>query len=261
MFYTKPGDPEEGEVVMCRITNIQYNSVFGALTEYPGRSGMIHISEISPGRIRNIRDFVKEDKLVVCKILRINRERNQIDLTLRRVTELQRRNKINELKREQLAEKIIEFAAQKLSKDPKAYYQEVMGKISESYDSTYAFFEDVVNQKATFSEAGFSKDEEKLILPVIQQRITIPEVEVQQRILLTCTEPDGIEHIKQAFAAVKQIGKDQSILIYEGAGRYRLRIKAPDYKTAEKLLEDTDEAISAHFKKLKHTLEFVRLET
>ncbi len=56
---TKVGFPKESEIVICTVTNIQYNSVFVKLDEYKNLQGMIHISEISPGRIRNLRDFVK----------------------------------------------------------------------------------------------------------------------------------------------------------------------------------------------------------
>ena len=55
MIYKKTGLPEDSEIVMCTVTKIQYSSVFVKIDEY-GISGMIHISEIAAGRIRNIRD-------------------------------------------------------------------------------------------------------------------------------------------------------------------------------------------------------------
>ena len=61
------------------------------------KGGMIHISDVSPGRIRNIRDFVKEDKIVVCQVLRVSRERGYIDLSLRRVNDNQKRKKLTPL--------------------------------------------------------------------------------------------------------------------------------------------------------------------
>ena len=78
MLLRKQGFPEESEIVLCTVTSVRYNSVFVSLNEY-NHSGMIHISEVSPGRIRNIRDYVKEDKVVICKVLRINKDRGYID--------------------------------------------------------------------------------------------------------------------------------------------------------------------------------------
>ncbi|MBI2549900.1 S1 RNA-binding domain-containing protein, partial [Candidatus Woesearchaeota archaeon] len=117
MLLKKKGFPEDNELVFCTVTSVQSHSVFVKLEEY-GLSGMIHISEVAPGRVRNIRDFVVENKPAVCKVIGINKERGHIDLSLRRVTEGLRRAKLNEIKQEQKAEKIVELVAKQLSVQP-----------------------------------------------------------------------------------------------------------------------------------------------
>src|SRR3989338_3423064 len=124
MFLKKDGFPEEDELVMCTITKVQPHSVFCNLDEYD-KGAMIHISEVSPGRIRNIRDFVKEGKKVVCKVLRVNEEKGHIDLSLRRVTETQRRLKVDEIKQEQKSEKIIEFVTKNNNLDLNKFFNEL----------------------------------------------------------------------------------------------------------------------------------------
>ena len=114
MFYKKSVFPQESELVLCTVKKVLYHSVFVSLDEYLNLDGMIHISEVSPGRIRNIRDFVKEDKKIICKVLRVNKEKKHIDLSLRRVSISLRKKKNNEYKQEQKSEKILEFAAKKL---------------------------------------------------------------------------------------------------------------------------------------------------
>src|SRR3990172_126972 len=104
MLLKREGWPEEGEIVICTVTRILPNSVFANIDEYR-RSGMIHISEVAPGRIRNIRDYVSEGRVVVCQILQVNREKGHIDLSLRRVSEIAKRKKLEEVKLEQKAEK------------------------------------------------------------------------------------------------------------------------------------------------------------
>jgi translation initiation factor 2 subunit 1 len=96
----KTGFPEEGELLLCTVTKIFGHSVFVNIEEY-GRSGMVHISEISPGRIRNLRDYVVEGKKIVCAVLRVNKEKGHVDLSLRRVNEGQRRKKLEQIKQEQ----------------------------------------------------------------------------------------------------------------------------------------------------------------
>jgi len=93
MFYKKKGLPEEGEYILCTVKKILFHSVFVSLDEYEHKEGMVHISEVSPGRIRNIRDYVKEGKKLICKVLRVKHDRGQVDLSLRRVSVSMRKKK------------------------------------------------------------------------------------------------------------------------------------------------------------------------
>jgi translation initiation factor 2 alpha subunit (eIF-2alpha) len=57
------------------------------------------MSEIAPGRIRNIRDYVVPKKKIVCKVLRISNSGN-IELSLRRVSQKERKEIIEKDKQE-----------------------------------------------------------------------------------------------------------------------------------------------------------------
>ena len=170
MLLKKEGYPEEDELVMCTITKVQFHSVFAQLDEY-NKSGMLHISEVSPGRIRNIRDFVKEGKKVVCKILRVNTERGHIDLSLRRVTETQRRKKVDELKQEQKSEKILEFVAKDLNVPLKKLFEEITGKISKKYLSLHEFFQAIVADSKVIEEIDLDAKTAKKLEEEVKSRI------------------------------------------------------------------------------------------
>jgi translation initiation factor 2 alpha subunit (eIF-2alpha) len=73
---------ETGDVVLCTVDRIVGTTVFVHI-EGNGE-GSIILSEIAPGRIRNIRDYVVPKKKIICKVLRISGDR--IELSLRRVT-------------------------------------------------------------------------------------------------------------------------------------------------------------------------------
>ena len=73
---------EAGDVVLCTVDRIVGTTVFVNI-EGDGE-GSIVFSEIAPGRIRNIRDYVVPKKKIVCKVLRISG--NRMDLSFRRVT-------------------------------------------------------------------------------------------------------------------------------------------------------------------------------
>ena len=254
MLFRKTGFPEESELVICTVTKVNPNSVFVNLDEFD-KSGLVHISEVSPGRIRNIRDYVKEGKVIVCKVLSVNQDKGHIDLSLRRVTESQRRMKVNEMKQEQKAEKIIEFIAKKQKKDFKSMFKEVAAKLMGSYDSVHEGFEDVVLGNASLEKLGIEAKTAKELETLIRQRITKPEVEIKGNFKLKSYEGNGVEIVKQALKLVKA-----GEVFYKGAGTYGLSIKAEDYKKAEKALTGCVDKVVEFMEKNHGTASFQRVE-
>jgi translation initiation factor 2 subunit 1 len=260
MLYKKQGFPEDDELVLCTITSVQHNSVFAKLDEY-GKTGMIHISEISPGRIRNIRDYVVEGKKVVCKVLKTNPEKGYIDLSLRRVNNSQQKKKLNDSKLEQKAEKILEIVADKLKLDLNMLYNEIITKISKQYERLHNLFEDIVINNLNIEKFGIEKKIAKEITELVKQRIKPPEVEIKGIMKLVSYKPDGIETIKTALKKAHDIGKDNLKIIYKGAGNYQFIVKAQDYKTAEKIMGETIKSSSDYIEKAKGIAQFSRIET
>lgn len=238
MLYQKEGFPEEGELVLCTVNNVQHHSVFVKLDEF-GKSGMIHISEISPGRIRNIRDYVVEGKVIVCKVLRVNKEKGHIDLSLRRVSENQKRNKVNETKQEQKAEKIIEFVAKELKINKNELFNQIQEQIFKEYPNLYSCFEEVIYNEKLLSQLGIKKNIEKSLTEVIKQRIKPPEVEIKGKINLISNSSNGIEIVKNILIKIRD--KHKIILKSVGGGIYSFIINDEDYKSAEKRLKEITE--------------------
>ena len=256
MLFRKQGFPEESDLVLCTVTSVQFHSVFVDIDEY-GKDGMIHISEIAPGRIRNIRDFVKEGKKVVCKVLRINREKGYIDLSLRRVNESEKRRKIDEIKRQQNAEKIVEIAAGKIGAKTEQLYNEVSDKIK-NYNSIYECFEAASKDEKLLESLGIDKKYAKVLDETIKQRIKPSEVEIIGKLRITIFAPNGIDVIKDSLKKAEEAAKDKISINYLGSGFYRLMVKAPDYKEAEKLMKNASESAINYVAKHTGTAEFAR---
>src|SRR3989344_5311406 len=99
---------KEDESALCTVTRIESAAVFVNIDEY-NQEGTITLSEISPGRIRNIREFVSVGKKIVCKVLRKNNDR--IELSLRRVSAKERDSILEHYKKER--DKLKEILSQK----------------------------------------------------------------------------------------------------------------------------------------------------
>lgn len=263
MLYSKEGFPDESELVLATITSVQYNSVFATLDEYGGRTGIIHISEIAPGRIRNMRDYVTEGKKTILKVLRVNKERGHIDLSLRRVSDAQRRMKNTQLKQEQLAEKIIEFLASELKKPLKEVYGLVSRKVfAKDYPYLYPCFEDIIAGEFDIKELGLETPVAEKLEALVRQRIKPPEVRISARLFLQTWDPDGVDQIRDALSQAQRIGtKEATVTVqYIGAGKYKMDFTAPDYKTCEEIVEKTKNTVVSAFVKSGGEASFERIE-
>ena len=256
MLLKKTGFPQSEELVLCTVTGVNPHSVFCTLDEYGGRTGMIHISEVAPGRIRNIREFVQEGKKVVCKVLQINKEKGHIDLSLRRVNQTQKTNKLNQIKQEQLAEKIIEYAAKQTGDSVLTLYNKLAEKLMPEYGTIFAAFEQASQDKLNL-ETAVDKKVAKLLTDAIKQRIKPPEVKISGDLKLTSYASDGVQEIKDVLAIATKAGVE---VRYLGAGTYHFEVIAEDYKDAEKMLASAIDPIMEHAKEKDITAEWIRKE-
>lgn len=258
MQYIRRGYPEVAEVVMCTVTKVYPNSVFVNIDEFGQLSGMISISEISPGRIRNIRDFVSEGKVIFCKVLYVNRERSHVELSLRRVSESMRRGKSNELKKELTAEKIIEFVAKKHGKTEEQLYHEISPKIFLKYKYICELFDEVAGAGATLDEYVPDKAMAKDLVETIKQRLKPAEVKLQGTISISSYLPDGVYLIREAFV---EIAKNKTITIhYLGGGKFNIEIVGTEFKKMEKELNEEVGKIITFVEKKGGTATFEKTE-
>jgi len=214
---------EEGQIVLCTVRKTVGTTVFVHLDEY-GKEGTIITSEIAPGRIRNLRDYVVPQKKIVCKILRIG-AKGHIDLSLRRVTVKEKR----ELTEMHKKEKSLAATLKTITENAK----EIIDKIRQK-SSLVDFFEDA-KEDSEILEKYLSKEEASKILKILKEKRE-KEIFVRKKFKLTCEENDGICKIKEMLPAD---------ITYVAAGKFLLTVKDKNYKDANlkvnKLLEEIED--------------------
>ena len=232
MFYKKVGFPEENELVFGTVTNIQHNSVFVEIEEY-GKSGLIHISEISSGRIRDINDYVKEGERIVAKVIKIHEDKGHIDLSMRRVTKMQKKARVNERKQEQKAEKLLADFADTVDEYPQKIYQEIKPKIK--YELLHEAFQAVIEDDESLKDIGvpekYAEDLEKLV----RETITRKTVKVGGNISIETYDSNGINVVKNSLKNAENTAENITIT-YLGAGKYKIVVEDYNYKDAEDTL-------------------------
>ncbi len=235
LLLKREGFPDEDEIVLCTVTKVQKHSVFSVLEEYGKKTGLIHISEVSPGRIRNIRDYVEEGKVVVCKVLKVDEKRGYIDLSLRRVSQHQARIKKEQIKQEQKAEKIIDNIAKKLNKNVKEVYSPVAEVLLKDYDYIYEGFNDYVKKNIDLKKIL----PEKIAGPLseeVKSKIKPKKVIIKGEFKLISYDNKGVDVIKQALMLLEKKGISVK---YRGGGSYSVAIEGENVKELDNTLQES----------------------
>ncbi|MEX0920808.1 MAG: hypothetical protein WDZ62_00930 [Candidatus Pacearchaeota archaeon] len=209
---------EEGDIVLCTVDRIIGTNVFVKIP-YEGKEleGTLTFSEISPGRIRNIRDYVVPKKIIVCKILRISGDR--IDLTFRRVTQEERKKTKEKAKEEKSYEKILKGI---LGEKGNSVAKEISEK-----EKIYTFLERAKENPKEL-EKLIGKSDTKKVMEIINSQKKNKSI-IKKYIRLTSLENDGLDILKKLFKDTKGIE-----IKYLSSGEYSLKKESEDLKKLDK---------------------------
>ncbi len=244
----KPEWPEIGELVISTIDSVMDYGAYATLDEYH-RRGFLHISEISSARIRNVRDFVRENQKMVLKVLRVDVVKGHIDLSLRRVTKRERIEKIKSWKKDRKGEALLHAVAEKLGLSADEVYQKAGSILDQKYGLYEGFEKAVKDGTESLTKLGIPEDLAQAIFQVAEERIKIKMVKVRGVLEVRCMKPNGVRCIQEAFFKAKksQKAKDAKIeFAVIAAPRYSVEVSAENWKRAEEVLNKVSEAVVAN---------------
>jgi len=246
MSFIKREDwPEVGELVVASVKEITDYGVYVMLDEY-GKEGFLHISEISSSWVKNIRDFVREGEKVVLKVLRVDPEKRHIDLSLRRVTKREKREKMLLWKQSKKAEGLMRSVSQRLNIPLRELYEKAWVPLEEAFGSAYEGVERAAREGIEpLLEIGLSRELAEALMETAKEKIRITNVKVKGTLNITCTKPDGVLRIKKALMKAKRVKvpNGSNIRIYAvSPPKYQVEVTAPDYKTANAILQKVTQA-------------------
>jgi translation initiation factor 2 subunit 1 len=238
------GWPDQGELVVGEVDEITDFGVFVDLEEYEDKRGLAHISEVASGWIKNVRDHVREGQTVVAKVLDVDEGSQQIDLSIKDVNEHQRKEKIQEWKNEQKADKWMSLAFGEEVSDER--YSDVADALLAEFETLYDAFESAaIHGAEALDDVDLDDDDVETIVETARENVSVPYVNVTGYVDLECPSGDGVDHIKEALQAAEGNGdvsdEIELSVSYVGSPEYRIQVKAPDYKTAESELEASAE--------------------
>lgn len=238
--------PEEGEILLGTVDRILKTSVFIRLEDYD-KEGVIIFSEISPGRIRNIRNYAVPGQKIVCKVLRVDKTKNHIDLSLRRVSTREKKQILEIHKRRK--DVLVMFGV--IIKDKKRL-DELIKNIKKKINLAQ-FLEDITEKLSKPKENisilknfGFSDEEASKLIKLVSDKIREKKVIVKVKIKLSSEAEEGIEKIKKILSEVEKKAK----VNYISTPYYSIIVEDKNYKEANKKLKQILDEIDNKAKEL-----------
>ena len=219
---------EEGDVVLCTVDRIVGTVVFVKIhsffSEKTEKEGSIVLSEIAPGRIRNLRDYVVPKKKIVCKVLRISGD--HIELSLRRVNQKERKEVMERYKQEKSLRNIFTSIIGEET-------EKIIDKLTQE-ESLYDFLERA-KEDPEILKSLVGKEKAEKILDILKSQKQKKAV-IKKEIVLKSYSPNGLEIIKNILGKIKK--STGAEIRYVSAGRYSLKTEAEDIKSADKNLKE-----------------------
>ncbi len=227
--------PEPGEIVICTVREITSHGIYLNLDQYGGMNGFLHVSEISTGWVRNIDRVAKVQQKLVLKVIRADRSRKEIDLSLRQVTNEERRAKVIQWKRDERAHAIMNIVKKKANLTD-AQLTDYIKRLESQFGTLYEALEGAAkNGEKSVATLMLPEPVVGAIVETATEKIVPPKYEVGAIVEISSRAPDGVEQVKKTLLAATTASGDVKIT-YAGAPRYRIRITADDYKQAEKVM-------------------------
>lgn len=235
MIYPRKSLPDEGEVLVATVKKVFEQGAYVSLDEYANLEAYLPWIEVSSKWVKNVRDVVKEGRKIIVKVIRVNKAKGTVDVSLKRVTEDEKKKKMTLWKREQRTDKILELVSQKLGKPEKQAWEEVAWKLEDYYrtDAFSALEKAVKEGERVLRDAGIPDYWIKPLMDEIGKHIEEKKYKASEIIVVRSNAPNGVEKLKELFSAAEEIFNDEvgELRIYTvGAPRYRIEVIGTDQR-------------------------------
>ncbi|MBD3247033.1 hypothetical protein GF378_00235 [Candidatus Pacearchaeota archaeon] len=230
---------EVGDTVLCTVERIEKTIVFVKI-HYKGKEleGSIVTSEVAPGRIRNIRNYVVPKKKIVCKVLRISP--NKIELSLRRVTEKEKKQVMEQYKKQKSYINVLKSILGKES-------GKVLKEIKKN-NTVYDFLEKAKENPESLEKIpGVGKGNAEKIINILKKEKEKTH-QIKKEFTLTTKSSNGLEEIKKILSEEKT---PETKIKYLSKGKYSIEKETTELKKADKELDNILEKIKEKAKESK----------
>ncbi len=248
--------PQRDDLVVVKVGQILAYGVFIEMLEYNNLKGFVHISNVSSSWVKNIRNFVKPNQVRVAKVLNVDLDKKQIDLSFAGVSSSRERQKINDFRQFNREEKLIDLLAKQSGKKFDEVWQEVAEPLSSEYGSLLDAFEKIALGEDISNIVG--KKWVDQLKELVEKNVVVSKKTLRGKIILHSMDSNGVDVVKNVLKEAESVKGCE--VAYVGSGNYSIFCSSYTFKAAEKILGKAINAAETKAKELDAQLEFKRDE-
>jgi translation initiation factor 2 subunit 1 len=248
--------PQRDDFVVVKVIQILDYGAFVELLEYKNIRGFVHISNVSSSWVKNIRNFVKMNQVRVAKVLNVDTQKNQIDLSFAGVNPMRERAVLSQFKQINREEKLIALLAKNTSKPFNDVWAAVADPLIAEHGSLYNAFEKIALGYDSSKE--LAKEWVAPVVDLVEKNIVVSKKEISGCLKLRSLSSNGLVDVKDVLSAAESA--KGCVVSYAGGGTYNVSCSGLTFKDADKMLSSAINSSESKAKKLGVTFEFKRTE-
>lgn len=220
--------PKEGELVIGKITSIADDVIVMSLLEYGDINGLILSGELSKKKFKSVSQLTKVGNIEICQVLKVVEEKGFIDLSLKRVSEEDKKTCKDNFAKSKIAYQMVSKACKVSNESIKDVYENWAYRKEEQYGSLFAFF---VAAKSS-PEILDSEPHGEFYKKLIEEQFKASSFKVRAEIDVVCIK-GGVKTIKEVFKQAYDLDSELEITL----------LKSPTYSIV-KIGDDREETFN-----------------
>ncbi len=237
--------PKVGEIVIAQVSKIMPFGAYCKLLEYNNLDVFLPIKEVSSGWIKNIHEFIHEGQKLVCKVSFYDKERQTVDVSLKKVTPNETKQKINIFNLEKRLNALFLRALHSANLEPQK--ESLVALAKTEFPTFTALMRAATENTEEFKASKLpkkAKDEMLKLLETSRKKKRYIVSYIMQ--LSSYNTKNGASELRGILAAIKE--KDVEVQ-YISAPKYHLSAEGKDYADAESKIKSASEVVTSKLKK------------
>ncbi|MGC8537812.1 MAG: S1 RNA-binding domain-containing protein [Candidatus Micrarchaeia archaeon] len=240
--------PPPNSLALAKIEKIMQFGAYCKLIEYNNTDAYLPIREVSSGWIKNIHEFIHEGQTVVCKIIYIDREKGTIDISLKKVTSKESKDKMGAFNLDNRLKALCQRAFKEV-KLPVPQRNEINDYIMlqfKSYTNFVKALGEESESKGSAEEIKVPKRFKEAVLRIIEASRQNKKFIVAYDLSMSTQDTmNGIDNLKDVLHNISAAGVEVS---YISAPKYKLMAEGTDYIDAEEKIKNAVNVIKSKLK-------------